>query len=145
MTFCDELPLNKPCPTSIQTFTDANKFLGCGQQIHSIMGDVNCLFQALSYLLCGHEDHHLQIRHTIVDFTTTSQNTFSKYCTLNSFEEHTSHMKHGTFWGTDLELHVAASYFQLPICMYTEKQNLEYYWECYRPLSTLISPKGTLH
>lgn len=106
------------------------------------MGDGNCLFRALSYLLCGREDHHLQIRHMLVDFTTTNQKTFSRYCTFNTFEEHTSRMKYETVWGTNLELHAAASYLQLPIYVCTQRsKTLEYYWECYRPLQTLNPPK----
>ena len=61
-TFCDELPLDKPSSRSIQTFTEASEFLkGYDRQIHPILGNGNCLFRAVSYLLCGQEDHHQQI------------------------------------------------------------------------------------
>ena len=109
-TFYDELPLNEPSHRSKQTFTEASKFLECyDRQIRPILGDGNCLFRALSYLLCGQEDHHQQIRHPLVDFTTTNSSIFSKYCTLDSFEEHTSRMKYETVWGTDLELQESLS------------------------------------
>ena len=140
-TFCDELPLNEPSPRSKQTFTEASKFLECyDRQIRPILGDGNCLFRALSYLLCGQEDHHQQIRHTLVDFTTTNSSIFSKYCTLDSFEEHTSRMKYETVWGTDLELRAASSYFQIPIYVCTQRSKT-HYWECYRPLPALIPLK----
>ena len=82
---------------------------------------------AVSYLLCGQEDHHQQIRHTLVDFTTTNCDGFSKYCTLKTLEEHTSRMKYETVWGTDLELRAATSYLQIPIYVCTHKsKTLEY-------------------
>lgn len=135
--------MNKPNPRSIQTFTEASEFLKrYDRQIHPILGDGNCLFRALSYLLCGQEDHHRQIRHTLVDLTTTNSDIFTKYCTSKDFTEHTSRMKYETVWGTDLELRAASSYLQLPIYVCTQRsKTLEYYWECYRPLQGLIPPK----
>ena len=55
-----------------------------------------------SYLLCGCEDHHLLIRHALVDFTIANASTFLKHCTKITFEEHTSRMKYETVWGQTL-------------------------------------------
>ena len=78
----------------------------------------------------------------LVDFTTTNHDTFSKYCTLNTLEEHTARMKYETVWGTDLELRAAASYLQIPIYVSTQRsKTMEYYWECYKPLLALVPPK----
>ena len=51
-------------------------------------------------------------------------------------------MKYETIWGTDLEIRAAASYLQLPIYVCTQRsQTLEYYWECFEPLTVLTQPK----
>ena len=44
-------------------------------------------------------------------------------------------MRYETVWGTDLEIKVAASYFQLPIYVCTQRSGtLTYYWECFQPV-----------
>ena len=49
-------------------------------------------------------------------------------------------------WGTDLEIEVAATYFQLPIYVCTQRSGtLTHYWECYQPvlsnsLQSLVHP-----
>lgn len=107
------------------------------------MGDGNCLFRALSYVLTGQEDHHHHLRQTLVDFTTTNHDIFSKYCTPTSnFQEHITRMKYDTIWGTDLEILAAASYLQLPVYVCTQRsKTLEYYWTRFKPLHGLNSPK----
>ena len=38
-------------------------------------------------------------------------------------------------WGTDLEIKVAATYFQLPIYICIQRSGtLTYYWECFQPV-----------
>jgi len=98
-------------------------------------------------LLCGCEDHHLLIRHALVDFTIANASTFLKHCTKITFEEHTSRMKYETVWGTDIELHAIAAYLQLPIYVCTQRsRSMECYWECFKPLSTdFNSTQGMLH
>ena len=111
--------------------------------IHPILGDGNCLFRALSHLILGVEDYHRQVRLTLVDYTTRNQKVFTKYYTpLCSLEEHTARMKYETIWGTDLEIRVAAAYFQLPIYVCTQKSgDLTYYWECFQPVpSSILQP-----
>ena len=45
---------------------------------------------------------------------------FANFCSpLCTLEEHTARMRYETVWGTDLEIKVAATYFQLPIYVCT--------------------------
>ena len=96
------------------------------------MGDGNCLFRALSYLILGTEDCHQQVRLTLVDYATCNAEMFSKFCSpLCTLEEPTARIKYETVWETDLEIKVAATYSQLPIYVCTQRRGtLTYYWEC---------------
>ena len=135
--FPDELPLNPPSSRRIQLFSTASAFLATyDRMIHPIKGDGNCLFRALSYLILGTEDCHQQVRLTLVDYTTCNPGVFTNFCSpLSSLEEHTARMRYETVWGTDLEIKVAATYFQLPIYVCTQRSGtLTYYWECFQPV-----------
>ena len=104
------------------------------RQIHPIMGDGNCLFRSLSYLLFGNEDNHQQIRQLLVEFVTVNSHVLAKYCFSRSIEEHIVRMKYDTVFGTYLELRAAASYFQLPIYVCTQRSgSLKYYWDYIPP------------
>lgn len=74
------------------------------RQIHPSMGDGNCLFRSLSYLLFGNEDNHQQIRQLLVEFVTVNSHVLAKYCFSCSIEEHVGRMKCETVFGTYLEL-----------------------------------------
>lgn len=131
-----------PNPKRLQALADANVFLDTyDRQTHQIMGDGNCLFRVLSYLVLGEEDYHLQIRNLLVDFTLSNRTIFQKYTTLSSLEEHASRMKYETIWGTHLEIHAAAAYLQLPVYVCTQRSGtLKYYWECFEPIPHLLPP-----
>ena len=135
--FQDELPLNPPSARRIQLFSNASAFLATyDRMIHPIKGDGNCLFRALSYLILGTEDCHQQVRLTLINYTTHNREVFTNFCSpLCTLEEHTARMRYETVWGTDLEIKVAASYFQLPIYVCTQRSGtLTYYWECFQPV-----------
>ena len=135
--FPDELPLNPPSARRMELLSNANTFLAThDRMIHPIKGDGNCLFRALSYLILGAEDRHQQVRLTLVDYTTCNPQVFANFCSpLCTLEEHTARMRYETVWGTDLEIKVAATFFQLPIYVCTQRSGtLIYYWECFQPL-----------
>ena len=95
-TFPDELPSKKLSPKQLHSFTEVSKFLKShNRKLHSILGDGNCLFRAQSYLLFGSEDHHQQVRRTLVEFTVINRDALSNYC-LTSIDEHAAHMKYDT-------------------------------------------------
>ena len=81
-----------------------------------------------SYLLCGCEDHHLLIRHALVDFTIANASTFLKHCTKITFEEHTSRMKYETVWGTDIELHAIACSLSSASNLRMHSKEQKYVW-----------------
>lgn len=106
-----------------------------GRKLHSIQGDGNCFFRALSYIMDKTEDHHASVRGTLVLFSELNAECFNKYCTFSSFKEHIQRMRHETVFATQMEAHVAASCIQRTLYIYTQKSgNGEYYWERFDPL-----------
>ena len=121
----------------MKLLSNASEFLATYDRlIHPIKGDGNCLFRALWYLILGTEDVHQQVRLMLVDYITCNPEVFSNYCSPSrTLDEHTARMRYETVWGTDLEIRVAATYFQLPIYVCTQRSGtLTYFWECFQPL-----------
>jgi len=104
------------------------------QQIHPIMGNDNCHFRSLLYLLFGNEDNHQQVRQLLVEFVTVNSHVLAKYC-FSCSTEHVSRMKYETVFGTYLELRAAASDLQLPIyvCTWRSGSLYKYYWNYIPP------------
>ena len=138
--FSDELPLNPLSSGKTQLLTDVNAYLASHDRvIHPIMGDGNCLFQALSYLILRKEDHHQQGRLTLVEYATCSAEMFFKFCfPFCTLEKHTARMKYETVWGTDLEIKVATTYFSFQFVCAQRSGTLMYYWECVDPVFSNI-------
>ena len=71
--------------------------------VEAIRGDGNCLFRALSRILCGNEDNHSFIRRTLVTFATHNKSWVQKFCHPLPIEYHLNGMKSDRIWGTDLK------------------------------------------
>ena len=125
--------------------------------IEAIKGDGNCLFRALSRIVCGNQDHHSFVRRILVTFSTLNQTVLQKFCHPVPIEKHLNAMKLDRIWGTDLELHAAASLWQVPIYVCTQNPNdPKYFWIVFKPINDsdltckeeceqLPRPPGVLH
>ena len=126
--------------------------------IKAIQGDGNCLFRALSRILCGNQDSHTFIHRILVTFSMHNKILLQKFCHPVPIEQHLSGMKLDRIWGTDLELHASlhavASIWQVPIYVCTK--NLNNPWVVFKPLDNsqlicmeecqkLPHPQGVLH
>lgn len=138
------MPVKKPTQQRSVCFDEARKFLeSYDRKIHPILGDGNCLFRALSYLIFWEEDYHQQIRKLLIDFIVLNRDIFSKYCKEHTLEQHVAHIKYDATWGTDIEIRAAAAYLQRPIYVCTQRsQSLEYYWDYFAPLTTAMLTSG---
>ena len=111
--------------------------------VEAIRGDGNCLFRALSRILCGNEDNHVFVRRTLVTFATHNKTLLQKFCHPTPIENHLNGMKLDRIWGTDLEIHSAASLWQVPIYVCTQNPNdPKYFWVLFKPIdcSKLVLP-----
>jgi hypothetical protein len=98
------------------------------------MGDGNCLFRSLSYLLFGNEDNHQQIHQLLVEFVMVNSHVLAKYCFSANIKEHIARMKYESVFGTYLKLRAAASYLQIPIYVCTQRSGtLKYHWDYIPP------------
>ena len=110
-----------------------------------IRGDGNCLFRSLSMIICGSEDNHLFIRRMLVTFCTYNKELFQRFCHPIPIKDHINGMRLDRIWGTDLEIHAAASLWQVKIYVCqpnTCTSDSSYSWICFKPfpLAELVYP-----
>ena len=86
-----------------------------GREPDRVLGDGNCLFWAPSWALTGVEDHHIDLRRTIVKFEAAifqaANNAINSMKTRPAipFADYIWNMKKVCVWGTNLEIIAAAS------------------------------------
>ena len=95
-----------------------------GRRVHTILGDGNCFFQALAYIIHGTEDFHTSVRAKLVHFAELNATLFEKYCTSTSIKTHIRCMRRDTIYATQMEAHVAASCVQRTVFIYTQKSGM---------------------
>ena len=110
--------------------------------MHPIVGDGNCMFRALAFHILGDEKSHFALRSLLVRFENLNGSTFSPRLisgvngvNLPTFEKHIDHMLKPKSYGTHVELQAAATYYQVPIYIWTRNRQGEgYHWEVIKPL-----------
>ena len=94
----------------VQSSGNVEKLLAnLGRKRHPILGDGNCFFRALSFIVNDTEDFHSTVRANIVLFAELNSSFFSKYCTSSRIDTHIQSMKWERVHATQMEAHVAAS------------------------------------
>jgi hypothetical protein len=88
--------------------------------LHRIMGDGNCLFRALSYVITGRQVYHHVIRHKLLDHMRSIENLLLPHMgmSLNNYFQ-SSGMHRERVWGTDIEIFAASSLLSTDIYVYT--------------------------
>ena len=101
-----------------------------------MLPDGNCLFRSLSFCLFNTEDHHHHLRDLLLWFVNFNQSTFQKHLPSGqTIQDHIKKLSHPCSWGTDLEIIVATTYFQIPTyycCIESKKK--QWVWCCVNPL-----------
>ena len=104
------------------------------------MGDGNCLFRAISYIIHGYQDSHPQIRRLLADFMSLNPCIFQCLVWEGSVEDHVCKMKANGVWGTHVELAAAATYYRVPVFVCTPHPKTQhYYWVHFNPLPGNLS------
>ena len=86
-----------------KTYIPVSRLLArLGRKLYPILGDGNCFFWALSYIMYGTEDRHTSVRASLVLFSELNAESFKKYCTSSSFEEHIRCMKNERVFATQI-------------------------------------------
>ena len=95
---------------------DHNEFLAKhGRKRKVILGDGNCLFRALSYLVYGNQDAHPAVRQALATIVERNRDRFEQYIMEGTFDEHIMAIKREGAWGSQVELFAAATYFRMPL------------------------------
>jgi len=97
--------------------------------------------------MCGNEDNHQFIRRTLATFCTHNQTLFQKFCHPTLIKDHINGMMLDRIWGTDLEIHAAASLWQVDIYVcQPNASDRSFSWIRFKPLSQseLICPEECL-
>jgi len=101
------------------------KPLGQPSKLFHILGDGNCLFRALSYVITGQQLYHAQIRHEIINHMMNFEKFLMPHMntSLNCYLDKTGMAESGV-WGTDIEILSASSLLSTDIFVYTKFGNL---------------------
>ena len=100
-----------------------------------IVGDGNCYFRALSFILHKTQERHRDVRRNIVEFLERNQEKFQQFLLNGTFEEHVTQMRREGVWATQVELYGAASLHQVPIHICSPDPGTQKYrWLLHKPL-----------
>ena len=96
------------------------------------------MFRSLSHQLYGSSERHFAVRSLLLRFESKNRETFSQLLTeVNSpnMQTHIHSLSLPGRWGTHVELHAAATYFQIPI-FFIRTPSSDYKWEVINPLGS---------
>ena len=64
-----------------------------GRRRKPILGDRNCFFKVVSFVVHGSEDKHGEFRQSILAFVECNEERFQQYVMQGNFEEHIDTMR----------------------------------------------------
>ena len=84
------------------------------RQVKPIIGDGNCLFRAIGFVLYGTEMAHEKVRELLVQFVSENRGSFRPYID-GDIETYLAKMKYTRVWGTAVELLAVTALLQIPV------------------------------
>ena len=113
--------LNLPLTDYVLHCHDVKLLLHEPSKVHPILGDGNCLFRALSYVITGTQSYHADIRSKIIQHMIEIENLLFPHTNMSlvSYLEQSGMANIGT-WGTDIEIFTACSLLSTDIYVYTK-------------------------
>ncbi len=100
----------------ISLMSKADTFLSkFGRHKQSIVGDSNCLFRCLSYILYGTQERHMELRSYLTEFTSLNESHFIALCHPKTVADHVQHMKSVFVWGTHVEIIAVSLLLNKPV------------------------------
>ena len=115
-----------------------------GRKRKSVLGDGNCFFRALSYILYGDQGHHQQLRVYLAEFVQLNANLFQPLVWEGTVENHVKSMLSVGTWATQVELSAVSTLFSVQVFSCTpHQQTKNYRWLVFDSLDTnLVYPKA---
>ena len=135
----------EPCNTECQAFWCSAldlplivKYKKCSEMVkplekpsklYRIVGDGNCLFHALSYVITGRQNYHSLVREKILKHMRCNEQALLAHIngSVNEYLARTG-MGNQQVWGTDVEIIAASSLLETDIYVYT-KVGFLYKWQ----------------
>ena len=110
-----------------------------------MLGDGNCLFRSLAFIVHENQDMHVKTREDITRFIKQHKHMFQPYLTQDrNIDRHLHNMAKPGTWGTQVELLGAATLYQVPIYVASTSQDHQtFHWRKYTPLTHLKSIEET--
>ena len=92
------------------------------RRVRHILGDGNCLFRSLSYIITGTEAQHLQVREALLNHLARIEDMMighhiGEYSSIVEYIRGTNMDRNG-MWGTDIELITASHMLSTSLSMY---------------------------
>ena len=125
--------------------TNSDIFLASiGRKRKSVLGDGNCFFRTLSYILYGDQGNHQQLRVYLAKFAKLNPNLFQPLDWKGTVENHARSMLPVGTWATQVELSAIATLFRVQVFSCTPHQQTKYYhWLVFDSLDThFADPKA---
>jgi hypothetical protein len=105
------------------------------RRIHFITGDGNCFFRALSKIVYGSEEYHMNVRCQVIDIIVRNKSKFAQFIDGQDVQKHIEKMLEDRCWATTCEIYAAATALQTDIFMFTPNHtNTSYSWLIFKPL-----------
>lgn len=134
--------LDLPLEDYVSYCHDVKLSLHKPSKVQQVLGDGNCLFRALSYVITGRQSYHCDIRRKIVLHMREIENLLLPHInmSLDSYLEQSGMTNEGS-WGTDIEIFTACSLLSTDIYVYT-KVGEHFKWQKFScTMLNGISPK----
>lgn len=137
MYSCLQVTASPQKSNSAANLTNPDQFLkAIGRRRKVTLGDGNCFFRALSYIVFGDQDHHQQIRSHLSEFIHLNAHILQRFVWEGTMEQHVSRMRNLGTWATQVELAATATFFQIPVFSCSPHPATgEYQWLLIRPLT----------
>ena len=92
--------------------------------INPIYGDGNCYFRAISYILCGVEKFHLEVRKAVCDFIKVFDGDLKPFLRRGEGEHYIkqSNMKKSGTWATETEILATAKIMKRDVFTFTDSK-----------------------
>ncbi len=121
---CAQLHLNFLCASYPHNVGGPNVPLTAPRASQTILGDGNCLFRCLSYILTGTQRQHMAVRRALLDYmgrieAMLADNFLLNYDSLDDYVQTTNMHMSGT-WGTEVEVMMLASLLCTRIYLYRD-------------------------
>ena len=102
-----------------KNYSEVVKPLENPSNLYQIVGDGNCLFHALSYIITGRQNYHSLFRDKIVQHMRCNEQALLAHIngSVNEYLAHTG-MRNQHVWGIDVEIVAASSLLETDIYVY---------------------------